>query len=182
MDMKFSGCYYTWSNRQEDGRRVYSKIDSVLINQDWFLLWDAIKAKFLSEGVSDHSPAVVCFRPMEVSYKNHFRFCDMWLHDPKFHNLLKEGWSREFSWCLMFQLIQKLRYLKSLLKTLHRTKFGNIRSNLKVLRAHLQDIQSKLHTDPLNTHLQTQEHDVREAFIKLSRDSQLLMKQQCKLD
>ena len=34
-DLKFSGCFYTWTNKQRPEDRVYSKIDRAMVNIKW---------------------------------------------------------------------------------------------------------------------------------------------------
>lgn len=34
-DIKSSGSFYTWNNKQEGAYRVFSKIDRMVVNQEW---------------------------------------------------------------------------------------------------------------------------------------------------
>ncbi|RAL42405.1 hypothetical protein DM860_017585 [Cuscuta australis] len=36
-EMPMEGAYYTWSNRQMQGKRIYSRIDRTLCKIDWML-------------------------------------------------------------------------------------------------------------------------------------------------
>jgi endonuclease/exonuclease/phosphatase family metal-dependent hydrolase len=53
------GCYYTWTNRREDGVFVMKKLDRVLVNHQWLHLFPQCIVHFLPPGVSDHSMAYI---------------------------------------------------------------------------------------------------------------------------
>ncbi|KAL2943652.1 D-ribose pyranase, partial [Bienertia sinuspersici] len=55
-DIAYTGCFYTWSNKQEDEERVYSKLDRVMADDQWVNIFNTAQAIFLPAGISDHSP------------------------------------------------------------------------------------------------------------------------------
>lgn len=67
-DMKSSGCYYTWNNKQQGEARVCSKIDRTLVNKAWCDTFVNVGTVFLPEGNFDHSPILVTFYP-DMGYK-----------------------------------------------------------------------------------------------------------------
>ncbi|XP_062086366.1 uncharacterized protein LOC133792473 [Humulus lupulus] len=60
-DLKFSGCFYTWNNKQKAEEKVYSKIDRALVNSKWTDYFPNSEAVFLLEELFDHSPVLVHF-------------------------------------------------------------------------------------------------------------------------
>ncbi|KAK7267347.1 hypothetical protein RIF29_20016 [Crotalaria pallida] len=58
-DMKYGGCFYTWNNRQEGEDRIFSKLDRVLVNEEWCRVWPEMQTEFINNGTSDHIPMVV---------------------------------------------------------------------------------------------------------------------------
>ena len=60
-DLHYGGRFFTWSNKQAEGRRVMSKIDGVLGNDLWEETFPTASVVFHPEGSFDHLPKVVSF-------------------------------------------------------------------------------------------------------------------------
>ncbi|XP_070008393.1 uncharacterized protein [Nicotiana sylvestris] len=58
-EMKSSGAFYTWNNKQRSEDRVYSRIDRVLINTEWIIILPNSEVHYRNEGTYDHSPAII---------------------------------------------------------------------------------------------------------------------------
>ncbi|XP_062114319.1 uncharacterized protein LOC133825382 [Humulus lupulus] len=48
-DVKYSGCFFTWTNKQDKEGRIYSNIDRVMENQEWLIQHELAEALFLQE-------------------------------------------------------------------------------------------------------------------------------------
>ncbi|XP_075092243.1 uncharacterized protein LOC142172510 [Nicotiana tabacum] len=57
--LKSLGWFYTWCNKQQLEKRVYSRIDWALGNVEWMQKYSHIEADFLNPEVSDHSPILL---------------------------------------------------------------------------------------------------------------------------
>lgn len=68
-DIRFTGNFYTWTNKQMGDDRICSKIDRVLANQRWLSMFDMAEAVFLNEACFDHSPVIVSCRPIILNCK-----------------------------------------------------------------------------------------------------------------
>ncbi|XP_074277647.1 uncharacterized protein LOC141601278 [Silene latifolia] len=55
------GSYYIWNNKHEEGDKIYSRIDRVLINEEWLQVFGTSFATYLPEGLFDHCPCVIQF-------------------------------------------------------------------------------------------------------------------------
>ena len=60
-DMKSTGHFYTWNNKQEGGHHVFSKIDRAMCNAQWDTVYPNAEVVFLPERSYDHSPILVQF-------------------------------------------------------------------------------------------------------------------------
>lgn len=58
-DIKASGSFFTWSNRNTNERRILSKLYRWLINKEWLDAFPNFEAQFGEPGLSDHSSCVV---------------------------------------------------------------------------------------------------------------------------
>lgn len=58
VDIKSTGCFYTWSNKQDGDKSVCCKLDRMLGYDEWLSLFPNGNAHFLTEGLFDHTPAI----------------------------------------------------------------------------------------------------------------------------
>ncbi|XP_074277869.1 uncharacterized protein LOC141601480 [Silene latifolia] len=58
-DMKSTGSFFTWNNKQPSSTRVISRIDRVLINDEWVNKWPDHFAYYVPEGDYDHFPCLI---------------------------------------------------------------------------------------------------------------------------
>lgn len=77
MELKSSGQYYTWSDKQECVNKVFCILDKAVGNYAWFNEWPTTKVLVISEGEYDHFPLVINAFPDESRNKL-FRFFNMW--------------------------------------------------------------------------------------------------------
>ncbi|KAL2923502.1 Microtubule-associated tumor suppressor candidate 2 [Bienertia sinuspersici] len=116
-DMKASGRFYTWSNKQEGVNRVFSKIDRAMCNGEWCLQFPTTEAMFLPENTFDHTPIVIKVFPSPKG-KKPFRFYNYWTQHHDFMDTVQQVWATEIRGCHMFQIMQKLKLLKGKLRHL----------------------------------------------------------------
>ncbi|KAK4708816.1 hypothetical protein R3W88_029741 [Solanum pinnatisectum] len=66
--LRSTGGHFTWCNKQEAGRRVYSKIDWALGDLNWLQQYGLVEADYLNPSVSDHSPILIkCLWEMDIT-------------------------------------------------------------------------------------------------------------------
>uniref|UniRef100_A0A803QP78 CCHC-type domain-containing protein n=1 Tax=Cannabis sativa TaxID=3483 RepID=A0A803QP78_CANSA len=58
-DLKYSGSFFTWNNKQKPEDRIFSKIDRAMVNSRWSCAMPDSEAVFLPELSFDHSPILV---------------------------------------------------------------------------------------------------------------------------
>ena len=85
-DLKFSTHLCTWSNKSPGDRLIARKLDRVLVNSSWNLIFPDSEAVFLPPGVSDHCPVVVSTRVELHKRKIPFNFFN--------HEILTKWWLR----------------------------------------------------------------------------------------
>jgi hypothetical protein len=94
LDLRYSGCQYTWSNKQLGDARISTKIDRILVNESWIKDFCWSNAHFLNPGVSDHSPGVVYLTAASPPKKRPFRFFNFLADHPKFLDTVQKVWRK----------------------------------------------------------------------------------------
>ncbi|RAL44518.1 hypothetical protein DM860_011795 [Cuscuta australis] len=167
-EIPWVGPYYTWSNKQGSGNRIWSRIDRALSNAMWMGKYGT-KTRILSEGISDHTPLLIT--KVECYKANPFRFCNMWLEDPSLDDILKEEWRSESSNRNMFQLMQNMKKLKGPLRKLHSAKYKRIHMQMEEAREELTKLQQELQHTQMTKELCEQEKELRDKLYKAIRAS-----------
>ncbi|XP_074299016.1 uncharacterized protein LOC141630021 [Silene latifolia] len=80
-DCPASGSYYIWNNKQEVQTRVYSRLDRVLVNYEWFNENVNLYAHFYCEGVFDHTACVIQSTNDGAKRRRHFKFLNQACHE-----------------------------------------------------------------------------------------------------
>ncbi|XP_074288700.1 uncharacterized protein LOC141613857 [Silene latifolia] len=149
-DMKASGSYYTWNNKHEDATRVYSRIDRVLMNDQWFGSFPEAIATFSPEGLYDHCPCLINTDAIFVKRKTSFKYYNMWALFDDFAYNVENSWYEETVGTLMFRVVHKLKKLKPVLQQLNKDQFSDIENLTHVTELALKHFQQQLSCDPLN--------------------------------
>uniref|UniRef100_A0A803PSJ0 Reverse transcriptase n=1 Tax=Cannabis sativa TaxID=3483 RepID=A0A803PSJ0_CANSA len=58
-DLKYSGSFFTWNNKQKPEERIFSTIDRAMVNTHWINVFPSSEVVFLPELSFDHSPILV---------------------------------------------------------------------------------------------------------------------------
>ncbi|XP_074266929.1 uncharacterized protein LOC141590221 [Silene latifolia] len=124
MDNQALGAYYTWNNKQPPETRVYSRLDSFVVNQDWMQAFPNMVANFLPEGHFDHTPCLVSMNNKSTTKSRPFKYFNMWSLAPGFKECVLNGWNQRIEGTKMFRIVKKLKALKLNLKTLNNTQFS----------------------------------------------------------
>ncbi|XP_074303188.1 uncharacterized protein LOC141637598 [Silene latifolia] len=149
-ELKTIGSFFTWNNKHENGSKVYSKIDRVLVNADWLNDFPDCFANFLPEGLFDHCPCVISFQEERERKGSPFKYFNMWSLVDDFLRVVETHWKKTVNGNPMFQVTQKLKTLKHSLKQLDRHNFSDIENITHVTEVALEGFQKKLRLDPLN--------------------------------
>ncbi|KAL2923715.1 hypothetical protein RDABS01_015206 [Bienertia sinuspersici] len=180
-DINYTGCFYTWTNKQNAAARVLSKIDRVMANHAWTDCFPAGKAHFLPEGISDHCPMVITADDKDDQGKKPFKYFSMWANAPDYKERIKRAWSKEVTGNSMFQVVQKLREVKKELKDLNNNSFNGIQAKTEEAYSALVNAQTALHQDPGNAELARIEKEAAKDYNKKNKCFNQFLRQKAKI-
>ncbi|KAK9698263.1 hypothetical protein RND81_08G092300 [Saponaria officinalis] len=130
-DLKSLGCELTWTNKQDEGARFWSKIDRALVNFPWITSFPSSSAHFLPAGMSDHSPCLVSIFE-DKGRISRFSFLNCWEEDPDYLRIIEEAWAIPTYGNAMFRFFAKLKNVRLGLRDLHRRKFSAIQRRIQI--------------------------------------------------
>ncbi|XP_074266038.1 uncharacterized protein LOC141588497 [Silene latifolia] len=157
VDSPAVGAFFTWNNKQEPTARVYSRLDRVLVNNEWVSQTN-IYAHFLPEGDFDHTPCVMKRQRVPSNIVKPFKYFNMWGKSDLFLPNLAVWWNIRYQGTKMFILTTKLKRLKHHLRLFNRDHFSNIETSSCLALKNLEFIQEQLSKDPSNVEWLHKEH------------------------
>ncbi|KAL2923281.1 hypothetical protein RDABS01_014772 [Bienertia sinuspersici] len=156
-DIPYSGHFYMWSNKLVTEDRVWSKLDRVMANEKWLELFQNANAVFLTEGCSDHFPALLRMNFDVGKGRKPFKYFQMWQQAPDYSQRIQQAWEGEVKGTAIFQVTQKLKRVKNSPKELNKQDFNNLQAEETRTYQEMVEIQETLHREPLNTDLMQKE-------------------------
>ena len=81
-EMCITRAYFSLTNKT-----IWSRIDRVFINGLWCEVFDYTTVKYLTNGLSDHTPMLIQF-PTAPKPSPQFQYCDMWSSHSNFHSVI----------------------------------------------------------------------------------------------
>ncbi|XP_074318758.1 uncharacterized protein LOC141655585 [Silene latifolia] len=147
-NMKATGAYYTWNNKQPPETRVYSRLDRILVNQDWLHRYPNPFANFLPEGMFYHTPCLVSESLTLGSRKRSFKFFNIWSTAPGFLECVSTNWRNSVYGTKMFNVVRKLKMLKLVLRKINRDHFSDIENTADIAHTKLIMLQKELMNNP----------------------------------
>ncbi|KAK4708977.1 hypothetical protein R3W88_029902 [Solanum pinnatisectum] len=177
-DLKFTGAFFTWCNKQIRESRVYNRIDRVLVNSDWDTMLPTSKVHYMNEGLYDHCPAIIRWEGAKQSKRKKFKYFYMWSKAAEFKEKVHNSWRLECRGRRMLQLYGKLNRLKPVLQMLNRKRFTNVEAQAEEIMKKLIQCQKRIQRNPYNKELIAEEREIAKEYIlkKKIRDNYLQQK------
>ncbi|XP_062113274.1 uncharacterized protein LOC133824413 [Humulus lupulus] len=142
-----TGSFYTWTNNQEGGARIYSKIDHAFINEDWLGGFPNTSVVFKWETVSDHCSCTISMLPVENLGIKPFRFYNFWTDHVNFKQLVMDNWRQPMRGKGLKSIYLKTMRLKHKLKSFNMDCIGDLGVNYQSAKDQFQEalLQAQLH-------------------------------------
>jgi len=134
---KVLGRRFTWYH--PNGRSM-SRIDRMLISEEWNRYWGETTLWVLHRDVSDHCPLVLKVGGWDWGPRS-FRFNNFWLENKNFKDIVEECWTtyQGGGW-MGFILKEKLKLLKSRLKEWNKAEYGGMEVQITKLKEEIEEL------------------------------------------
>ncbi|MCH80895.1 LINE-1 reverse transcriptase like, partial [Trifolium medium] len=140
VDLPLLGRRFTWYHANG---RAMSRIDRILISDEWALRWGNDVLWVLPRDVLDHCPLIL--KPSQEDWgPKSFRFINFWLDNKKLKEVVETYWvnNRIEGW-MGFVLKEKLKGLKSILRNWNKQEYGGLEARIEELVVEIKDLDSK---------------------------------------
>ncbi|XP_062085745.1 uncharacterized protein LOC133791852 [Humulus lupulus] len=158
-ELRARGSHFTWTNKQMNEGRIFSRLDRVFKNEDWLDIFPHSEAVFNWELHSDHCYCII--KPdIAVNYGvKLFRFFNIWAKHDQFKSTVMQSWCRPMRGTGLVRLCNKLRRLQLVLQRFNRHIMGDVAHNFFEAKEKYQVAQVSLQGDPHSLRLQKIEAD-----------------------
>jgi hypothetical protein len=120
VDLPLIGRAFTWFH---PNGVTMSRLDRVLVSNDWFDVWGTPNVWVLARDVADHCPLVLRYNSSDWGPKP-FRFNNFWLQNNEFKDLVTNAWEAyNLEGWMGFILKEKLKRLKGVIKEWNRAMY-----------------------------------------------------------
>ncbi|XP_035545915.1 uncharacterized protein LOC118348412 [Juglans regia] len=164
IDLPWAGQRLSWCNGRLGSRRVWARLDRVLVNVELMNLFEGGRVEYLSRTTSDLCPMLVSLLRERICGARPFCFQRMWGSHEYFLLVVKECWSQSVKGCPMVQVSKKVKLLKKALQKWNVEVFGRVEVRIKEIEKCLLELEQEVNVDYL---------EEREAALLLCKQDHL---------
>lgn len=178
-EMDSIGDFFTWFNKRS-ADPIYSRIDRVLANVEWFQNNTNVTLNILSPSVSDHALLYLVV-DRDRKPKSAFKFNNYMVEVEGFEETVRKSWNKHVTGRPMCVLWCKLSRLRYDLKSLHKP-MNAIRQHIIKSRQELQNAQDSLGNHRFDSHELERIKKLTEDVIHWNAMEEKTMMQKSKID
>lgn len=179
-DLPYFGNTLTWSNNR-GSTQVAKKLDRILVNDNWLLLYQDSVGVFGEPGISDHSPCCIYLDSFSPKQKKPFKFFTMLNGHPDFAEVVKQCWtSLPFAGSKMFLVSKKLKELKSIIRAFSTKNFSELEKRVSESFSELQSCQHALLASP-SPALAALERAAHQKWIMLAKAEESFLRHRARI-
>ncbi|XP_070024891.1 uncharacterized protein [Nicotiana sylvestris] len=137
------GCKFSWSNKRDADDKIYSHIDWVLVNANWFQQYNVVEALYMFSCCSDHSPIMINTDVAKLKVKKPFRLLSIMMQLQEYKEVVQATWSQQIQGHTMYSIWKKLKLIELQTRVLQH-EHSSVDQKLVQLRDTLKEVQGSL--------------------------------------
>jgi hypothetical protein len=179
-EMDSVGDYFTWCNKHAN-EPIYSRIDRLLGNVEWFKQYHDWNLNILEPSISDHAMLLVSKDTQIQKITRRFRFYNYIVGLPGYEETVRNSWSKPAGGSPMVRLWRKLQRLKPELNKFS-ASMATLKADLKGARDKLEQAQVDLNADRMNRSKMDRVKSCTDELMQLHDVEEKVMLQKSKID
>ncbi|KAL5571935.1 hypothetical protein UlMin_021532 [Ulmus minor] len=132
---------YSWTNCRHGNRRIRSKIDRAVANEDWWRFFPNASIRALPQITSDHNPQILHYFGQDSFAKRPFRFEAIWTKDKRSHWVVNQAWRSLSHQSPPSRFHKHFSACRQALWYWNKTQFGNLQTNITTTQEALAKVQ-----------------------------------------
>ncbi|XP_035838027.1 uncharacterized protein LOC118485720 [Helianthus annuus] len=180
-DVNSTGLHFTWTNNHQRGGTIFKKLDRIMCNINCITVFPNVGAFFHPFQVSDHAPCILKLPGITREKPRPFKFVNLIAEKHGFLDEVNLIWNKEMTGFHMYQIVMKLKLLKTPLRKLF-IQQGNLHENVKKARKELDECQGDLDQDPSNGSLLANHSRLLQRYKEAIHDEAMFLQQKSKVD
>lgn len=93
-DLGSNGPAFTWTNKRKGLAHIKERLDRIVANNEWIMLFPEATINVLTVRGSDDSHILLSTNPRSSKLVRPFRFCKMWFREEECELLIKSKWKK----------------------------------------------------------------------------------------
>lgn len=145
-DLGWTGCAYTWDNRQSGDSNVKARLDRAFANEQFRQHYEYIRVKHLASVESDHCFVVAdiqSFLPGRSRPQKQFRYENVWQSHVDYDRIIAETWRSHQRVPGLQGISDSLDHLRRTLVPWGAKEFGCLTRNVRQLQKKLNKLRSQ---------------------------------------
>ncbi|XP_062119230.1 uncharacterized protein LOC133832977 [Humulus lupulus] len=182
IELRSSGSFFTWSNKQKEGSRIFSKLDRVFVNEMWLDTFPDSEARVNWDAISDHCFCIIKTVQFQTSGVRPFRYYNMWDKHKDFRSTILNIWSKPTGGFGLQKIIQKLWRLKPALIQFNKMQIGDVVQKYATAKQNYELAQLILQQSPSSNLLQQEEDEAATEYARMSKLYESFLRQKSKIN
>ncbi|KAJ6815657.1 uncharacterized protein M6B38_300700 [Iris pallida] len=125
-DAAYTGSQYTWFNGRVGDKRIGSRLDRLLVDQNWAVLPLLTSCEHLSRAESDHAPILIEIKPKVTHISKKFCFPNFWTKHTDFMDIVRQSWQSIHHPNSLTRIGLRLAATRKALSFWSRSAFGDV--------------------------------------------------------
>lgn len=137
MDIKSKECAYTWANYRDREELVRKRLDRMVCNMEWRVLFFKEEVFALLATGSYHSPILLSIFSSKLKRKKEFQLEAYWLDNLECKDIMEGAWNDQAN---IHRILSKARKVVGALKMWSRLKFSNAHKQIEYWMRRLMEL------------------------------------------
>ncbi|KAL0439728.1 UNVERIFIED_CONTAM: hypothetical protein Slati_2455800 [Sesamum latifolium] len=141
--LPFTGCPFSWHNCSEGSRSHWKRLDRVLVNEAWLVIWPQTSYMSALPSTSDHSPLILMGSEGSRE-QGFFKFDNFLVKQPSFLNAVRRTWRHPIHGTRMYSVKMENNMLQQRAK-LNWLKHGDQCSKIFFRKINARRARQRIH-------------------------------------